>query len=608
MTGKRKFESSDPLRRSTQRRIPPGVLNRSTQVGSGASTFIAGPAGGPGGSGGISQQPFSSQPSTAAPGFVAGAPTEINANQNYVPMAQPQIGQGEPMVGIQGPSSSSLPDAPGEKYDEFPLRCCTIDDVRDSRYHMIKFHSRSKIDPATQFTPPIRFHRKDPKLLQVTVGDEVSAGAEGSNPGSVDGENGAASSQGGENGEKPKKSGPFRRKKTYQAQGGDEASEAARKLRYEEHYPWVMEDFDNKNTWVSSYEAGQSDTYVVFVFDRDGFKMIPIEKFYRLNQRSKFATLSLDEAEEKMGKRNSNIPRWIMDKLQTERGAAGPGAEAIAAGHQRRRLRTVEGSEERTNRRSGLEEEMDFDEEFADDDGAPIMDGPEEDLKEVEDRIKREQRQANALDADDNDLDALFEDGEDQIDRNGKKLRKYLRALEKNAYYDSGDDENPYLSEEEADSEPEIKPDPDAASTSAGNGQTPLVVLPFRRKVIKNRLPGMAVIQLPPRILKTFPVGELNPGVKPYDGVDRKAVSVANSASASSTNLAALNKTSKSDEDGLLQADDVRKCLMDQRPTIKELLSTLRQKLFQHPDNQARLKRILREIATLQDGRLVLTS
>lgn len=39
--------------------------------------------------------------------------------------------------------------------------------------------------------------------------------------------------------------------------------ENAKRLRFEEFYPWVLEDFDGLNTWVGSYEAGNSDSYVL---------------------------------------------------------------------------------------------------------------------------------------------------------------------------------------------------------------------------------------------------------------------------------------------------------------------------------------------------------
>lgn len=46
----------------------------------------------------------------------------------------------------------------------------------------------------------------------------------------------------------------------------------ARRIRYEEFYPWVMEDFDGQNTWVGNFEAGQMSQYVLFVLTRTGLK------------------------------------------------------------------------------------------------------------------------------------------------------------------------------------------------------------------------------------------------------------------------------------------------------------------------------------------------
>ena len=54
---------------------------------------------------------------------------------------------------------------------------------------------------------------------------------------------------------------------------------------------------------MGNYEAGSTEQqHVLFVFDKDGFKMIPAEKVYRFTPRNRYATLTLEEAEAKWKK------------------------------------------------------------------------------------------------------------------------------------------------------------------------------------------------------------------------------------------------------------------------------------------------------------------
>ncbi len=123
-------------------------------------------------------------------------------------------------------------------------------------------------------------------------------------------------------------------------------------------------------------------------------------------------------------------------------------------GHQERpRMRTVVGervvSVKRERREDeGGADEMDFDEDFADDEGAPIIEGNDEDNKDVEDKIKKEMLTANALGEAEREPEEEEELGkEPKINKDGKRLQKYLKSLEKNMVYESDEEENPYASE-----------------------------------------------------------------------------------------------------------------------------------------------------------------
>lgn len=510
--------------------------------------------------------------------------------------------------GPSGAASASAPPAAANDVKEFPLRFYNDDDLKDSRYHMLKFHSRNPVDPAAQFTPPIRFNRKDPSLVQVTAEEAAGEGQEGNAEDVKPDEAGAGAGPGAE-GEK-KKNNPFsRRKKTHQVQGGDDD---AKKLRSEEHLPWVMEDFDNKNTWISSYEAAQSDSYAVFVYDHDGFKVIPLEKWYKMSQVGRYATLSLEDAEDKMERTHNHRDRWFMSTLQPRQVQQDRELQSqqLMPDLSRPRMRTVIGSEER---KPTLDEELDYDdaELFDDDEGAPIMDGPEEDVKDIEGRMRREQRQANQLlEADDRyaDIDELFGDNEEHMDKQGKKLRRYLRSLEKNQFYDSDEDENPYASEPSSESEDELS-EAQASNLIKQEPTDPVVMLPqqFQRKVFKGLPQGYAILQLPPEMLSKFPTGEWNKNIPSrYKRTETEPAPAAATASSSSS-AAAVPQDTKPADSGLLTREDVTNCIVSGQTTIRELVGMLRDKLKQNPSvNKDLLTSIMKEVARTRDGKLYL--
>lgn len=52
------------------------------------------------------------------------------------------------------------------QFDYFPLRACTKEDIEETRYHIMKFHSMKPVHLSKDFENPTRLHRKDPKNLQ----------------------------------------------------------------------------------------------------------------------------------------------------------------------------------------------------------------------------------------------------------------------------------------------------------------------------------------------------------------------------------------------------------------------------------------------------------
>lgn len=597
------------------------------------------------------------------------------------PIKMEERGSSRPLAGTTQAPPSEQPSEKGT-YSDFVLKSCNYDEVKDRRHHILRFHSKASVNPATDLTPPIRFHRKDPRNLQFQptqaslngsasgsdAGDVVMGGSTVPAPvgpdGSTPNDPSAAQSQSSvaPDGSRRKPNRSFQKKTRQVITGGVNNSEAAKKLRYEEYYPWVMEDFDGQNTWVGSYEAAQSDTYVLFVFDKDGFKMVPAEKWYKMTPRNKFATLTAEEAEERMEKKNKGVPRWIMKHLAEENGTsqANPRVSSLSAGGGRR-LRTVDSSglARPGGGRGGMggagggqdddHDEIDFDEEFADDEEAPIMEGAEEDVREVENKIKREQRHAKfinegagGMDNDEDDgMDGLF-DQPHKIDKEGRKLRKYLQTLEKNANYDSDDDEfkNPYMSEDEEEDDDgseddamDIKTEDHAVSIKREDvlGLTRLSP-PIVKKEYTNLPPGMVILQLRPQTLAAFPRDVWNPNAKRRHSDDNmetsfKKIKITKPNGAMASSPGGSPSAAGSPRDGvasggaspsahaasmepndadLFTEEDIRSVLRTRRMTAAELCAVLRPKLISHPGNRNRLKELLRKIARLQNDQLVL--
>nr|4V1N_Q Chain Q, TRANSCRIPTION INITIATION FACTOR IIF SUBUNIT ALPHA [Saccharomyces mikatae]4V1O_Q Chain Q, Transcription Initiation Factor Iif Subunit Alpha [Saccharomyces mikatae] len=573
-------------------------------------------------------------------------------------------------IGVEadaGRSNVKVKDEDPNEYNEFPLRAIPKEDLENMRTHLLKFQSKKKINPVTDFHLPVRLHRKDSRNFQfqltraeivqsqreiceykkkadqerstpipggmnkpgtvplnntardgsqtpvidsaikdnATNGvNSMTATATGSsvppaspNPASAVENNAVAIGSSGASGtvatdptngkllvtkledagpaEDPTKVGMVKydgkevanepefeegtmdpladvapdgggrakrgnmRRKTRQLKVLDEN---AKKLRFEEFYPWVMEDFDGYNTWVGSYEAGNSDSYVLLSVEDDGsFTMIPADKVYKFTARNKYATLTIDEAEKRMDKKSGEVPRWLMKHLDNI------GTTTTRYDRTRRKLKAVADQQamDEDDRDDNSEVELDYDEEFADDEEAPIIDGNEQENKESEQRIKKEMLQANAMGLRDeeapsgNEEDELF--GEKKIDEDGEKIKKALQKTELAALYSSDEDEiNPYLSEsdiENKENEPSVKKEEDIDSLSKSKKSSPKKQQKKTANAHVHKEPNLRVKSIKDcviilkgdkKVLKSFPEGEWNPHaakIKDISGNESNAVS-----------------------------------------------------------------------------------
>jgi len=335
------------------------------------------------------------------------------------------------------PPRTSTATAPSTgQYAEYSLS--SIRHRPSTRTHVMKLHAPRPIDPLTAddgWTHPLKLHRRDPNMPVMRTDQEEPEDIKDIKP-TVD--LSVIAPYGGA--QKAKKD--LFKPKTKQVFHADPQE---LQLRNEERTPWVLEDFDGKNTWVGTLEGGGASGYALFLFEKDGFKFVPVDRTYRFMKKGATQVLTSEEAEAQMKKR-STLPRWILkDKPTTPIGAGGSG------GGSRSGLFTVRESRNRAT--DAMDEDLDYDqaELFEDDEENPILEGDEEANKAIEERVRREQLGARNFESkedeiEDIDVDGLFEGK--KVTKEGKRTKRFLSKLEGKGDYDSDEEEeNPYASE-----------------------------------------------------------------------------------------------------------------------------------------------------------------
>lgn len=360
---------------------------------------------------------------------------------------------------------------PSGPVQDFPL-FTTKRALREGlRYHIARFSSKREVNPTNQdeFTPPLVLHRRDPRQLAPRKGgrgDEIatdetidSKEREKSDAAKAEKEARKAADLAqiaptGNNASTAKKPQAFKNEKTTQVFRLDktEAEKKRSDLRYEEALPWHLEDADGKNTWVGNYEAALSDTNVIFIIEGGTFKMIPMEKWYKFTQKGQFKTFTIEEAESRLNK-GARETRWAMktqEKMQADKAAQ----ETRGAMYGKLYTVKAESASFRNSSKREIQDmdDLDFeaDDLFQDDDEHPTMEpDKDEDTKEAQDRIKREQLGANIFDqAVEAEVDQELDEDQKEAERRkklGKGLKKALKKREKNWIYES-DSSDPYAS------------------------------------------------------------------------------------------------------------------------------------------------------------------
>ncbi|KAL8725879.1 MAG: hypothetical protein Q9166_007076 [cf. Caloplaca sp. 2 TL-2023] len=420
-----------------------------------------------------------------APGKTQAMPHHPGRPQTIsIRHSTPDINNGaEPVSGFSSESLGPIQDIP-----LFTTKRALMEGLR---HHVARFASRKIVDPTNpdEFTRPVRLHRRDPRI-PVPGRDDLTAegGLDEKGKEIRDAQREEKRRQQEANlaqiAPSANASGQRRNhygKKTQQIYRNDQTDEqrAASRLRYEEAMPWHLEDFDYKSTWVGTYEAALSDTYAMLVHGEDGkFRMVPVEKWYKFTPKNNFNTMTIDEAEEAM-KRNPVQPR-IKAKSQKAREAQkkeeeeqGPAPKSLYLGKFEAPGPKVAVKKER----AADADDLDFEEDrFADDEENPYLEIPEEDAKEIEEKVKRDQLQANFFDNKDekeaDEEEKAQQKAKDLEKAFGKSYKKSLMKQEKNYIYDS-DSENPYSEESESeDSETERRKEEEKKKGGSEKGDT----------------------------------------------------------------------------------------------------------------------------------------
>jgi len=335
-----------------------------------------------------------------------------------------------------------------------------------------------RVDPRNEkdFVRPVRLHRRDPRAPPGGAGGvkaEPQNGTEDMDDkererqeilkAERDAKREAEMAQVAPSAFVPRMSGK-NMKKTEQIYRNDQTEEQRKRsqLRYEEAMPWHLEDFDNKNIWVGSYEAALSDTYAMIIPSQDGngntyFTLVPLDKWYKFTQKNQFKALTADEAEVCFNKKIKE-PRWFMDSEESkqkrkeeeeskklasglfigkwERGGGGSGSATLVTKHENADV-----------------DDLDFQEDrFADDeDNVNLFEEDDDETKVAKARIEKDQLQANVFDLKEEKeyekQEKLEKKDKDLEKRFGKRTKKTLIKREKNYIYDSDSTDNPYTSE-----------------------------------------------------------------------------------------------------------------------------------------------------------------
>ncbi|KAJ3139539.1 Steroid 5 alpha-reductase 3 [Geranomyces variabilis] len=251
----------------------------------------------------------------------------------------------------------------------------------------------------------------------------------------------------------------------------DEGPSQRRYRRDPDKHPYVLSDFEATTQWTGTLH-GQSDSYMLLAVQGDQLKALPVAKWYKFQQKPKYKTYTAEEAATMMKKQSRRrLDTWVMHKQAKAEGESAAKDDDVPVKQEKSYMKKLLGLEEPMGRgrdaRDRVDDdaaEMDYEEEFADDEDIRFGMENEEDEKEAKNRQYGKLAKRQNFDEEEEDED----EREEKLKARAKHVeqKKLKRALKKVDQLDEvmqSDEENPYISDvgssddDEKPEEPEIK-------------------------------------------------------------------------------------------------------------------------------------------------------
>ncbi|KAJ2080085.1 transcription factor IIF subunit tfg1 [Coemansia sp. RSA 988] len=593
------------------------------------------------------------------------------------------VRQGQSNVGIRRTPGQQRPQMPSTGEADIPLATATgispsipndnrtstdytlMSTTRNQTHNVMRFLSSKPVE-LTSFTPPVKMRRRNReyyRLKNKKRNEERQAQLEQGGSDQKQNNDDKMDIQLSEKDERPKADmnliadvgGARRNKRNLFKKRTKQvffANEDKRRLDIEEARPWVLEDDDEKEVWTGSLEGGQNSAFVLFVLADDGFKVVPVDRWYKFTPKLKYKTLTLDEAEEelqRLQKSHATHDRWLMHRRNPQNGDETDGAAAGAsekdadgmAGQGQQQPSLVEyevddlasdldedddgggGSGRRPkkqgNKHGGIEE-IEFEMEFDDDEelGDVRFEFNEEEENEKKERMGKEHSTMFGSEDEGEEEDTGRSQGSKDLDKDAKAVRKLMRKREGNNEYESDREENPYLSESELDSDESDEETAQAKEQDQQQSEKPSGT-PEAGTQQKQE-------QLSPR-----PASGANPAAAggsssakkrkrlsttPHQHHGTKKAGEASAAGSAGTpsqtgseprkHFKTSGSSSKSAASTLITKQDIVDLIRNGVSTTKELIGHVRKKLKANPENKSRIQAILKEVATFKNNQLAL--
>jgi transcription initiation factor TFIIF subunit alpha len=374
----------------------------------------------------------------------------------------------------------------------FPL-VVTRRDLKELRHHVMRLQHKDPVDiqDKKQFADPIRLHRRDPRappagagshfeeeetkedLEEIKERERIELQKEDRRK--IREENQAKIAPTGKT-----KTQAFK-KNIEQKYRADDTPEAKKRqlLRYEETLPWHLEDFENKQTWVGTYESELSEAHVMLSMDpsnpHNAVYMAPMERWYRFNVKSKLKptgddvdkiAFKIENVGGFLGRLEAQAARKQRDEAISKMGrgmATRLGGGADDEGRIRRPMDN-DGSGPMIKREADADDiDFNLDDDFADDEEGlnGLFEGEAEEVKEAEEKLKRDRLQASLWDRPDEAQLALEEELEKRLEEEERISKKehQKRIAKREKRYDvlDSDDDNPYVTSSESDTDSETE-------------------------------------------------------------------------------------------------------------------------------------------------------